>query len=114
MTELKHKVWEHLELVAELNPLIAVMEDVIDKLGDPTDPPTPEDRLKILRKLAESLSPDSVCNLVRLVHSRRLVCQEHHYVKMNIPFISIKSCKLLLNAEHYDSAADVFPGPPLV
>lgn len=73
MAEMKHKVWEQLELVADLGPFIAVMEDVVDRLIDPTDPPSAEDRRKLLRKLSESISPDNVCNLVRLVHSRRLV-----------------------------------------
>ncbi|XP_022648847.1 uncharacterized protein LOC111245156 isoform X1 [Varroa destructor] len=73
MTELKHKVWEQLELAADLGPVIDIMEDVFDRLVDPTEPPSAEDRLKALRKLADNVLPDNVCNLVRLVHSRRLV-----------------------------------------
>lgn len=73
IAELKHKVWEQLELVAELGPFISVMEDINDRLIDPIDAPTPDERLKLLKKLSDNVNTDNVCNLVRLLHSRRLV-----------------------------------------
>lgn len=73
MNDIKNTALEHLKNIAELVPKIEVMEDVFDMVTDPEDPPSEQERIGLLDRLKQHVTPHSVLPFSKMVHARRLV-----------------------------------------